>query len=70
MSTEQQLNPFLRSEREAEENVVFEEQLNGREKAALAIARRMLGTSFDLRKSNGFLQWKKRKQQTEDKKEM
>jgi hypothetical protein len=47
---------------EEEENAAFEAQLNGREKAALAIARRMLGTSFDLRKSNGFLQWKKDQQ--------
>jgi len=34
-------------------------QLAPRETHALRIAR-MLGTSFDLRKSNGFLEWKKR----------
>ena len=34
-------------------------QLTPREAHALRIAR-MLGTSFDLRKSNGFLEWKKR----------
>lgn len=34
-------------------------QLAPREAHALRIAR-MLGTSFDLRKSNGFLEWKKR----------
>ena len=44
---------------EEEENETYLKQLNPREAAALKIAIRMLGTSFNLRKSNGFLQWKK-----------
>ena len=35
-------------------------QLKPREVAALEIAQRMLGTSFDLFKSKGFLQWKQK----------
>ena len=43
-----------------EEENVYIKQLNPREAAALQIAIRMLGTSFNLRKSNGFIQWKKK----------
>jgi hypothetical protein len=43
---------------EEEENQLYINQLNPREAAALKIAIRM--TSFDLRKTNGFLQWKKK----------
>ena len=41
------------------------EQLKPREKAAMQIAIRM--TSFDLRKSNGFLKWKKGKEKEKEK---
>lgn len=43
-----------------QETQAYLAQLAPREAHALRIAR-MLGTSFDLRKSNGFLEWKKRK---------
>jgi hypothetical protein len=43
---------------EAAENNEYLAQLNARQIKALGIARSMLGTSFDLRKSNGFLEWK------------
>jgi hypothetical protein len=49
---------------EAKENAAYVAQLNSREAAALRIAQRMLGTSFDLRKSNGFLHWKKTRTST------
>ncbi len=45
---------------QAEEIQAYLAQLNPREKAALAIAPRILFTSFDLVKSNGFLAWKKK----------
>jgi hypothetical protein len=47
----------------AEEVEAYLAQLNPREKAALAIAPRILFTSFDLVKSNGFLAWKKKQTQ-------
>jgi hypothetical protein len=47
---------------EEQENAAYIEQLKPREKAAMRIAIRM--TSFDLRKSNGFIQWKKAKGQS------
>ena len=49
-------------ETEEKENAAYIEQLKPREKAAMLIAVRM--TSFDLRKSNGFIQWKKAKGQS------
>ena len=48
---------------QAAENEAYLQQLNPRQVMALSIARRMLGTSFDLRKSNGFLEWKSQQNQ-------
>lgn len=42
--------------------------LNPKEKKAYEIAKSHLGCSFDLAKSNGFLQWKKKEIEKEDNK--
>jgi len=45
------------NQEQCNEEQKYIEQLKPREKAAMQIAIRM--TSFDLRKSNGFIKWKK-----------
>lgn len=46
--------------KEEEEEYIL--TLNEKENKAYFIAKKYLGTSFDLKKSNGFLQWKKEKE--------
>lgn len=41
--------------------------LNEKEYKAYFIAKKYLGTSFDLKKSNGFLLWKKEKELSKEK---
>ena len=51
-------------EEEEEEYIM---SLNEKENKAYFIAKKYLGTSFDLKKSNGFLQWKKEKEIVKEK---
>jgi hypothetical protein len=44
-----------------EDRAAYLAQLTPKQLAAIQIAERILGTSFDLFKSQGFLQWKKNK---------
>ena len=44
------------------EEMEYLNQLNEKELKAYNIAKKYLGTSFDLKKSNGFLRWKKGKE--------
>ena len=46
------------TEEEKQDIAAYIAQLNSKQAHALRIAERMLGTSFDLRKSVGFLEWK------------
>jgi len=50
VKTEKELNDFLQS-------------LNDKQKIAFDIAKKQLGTSFDIYRCNGFIDWKKKKQQ-------
>jgi hypothetical protein len=40
--------------------IEYMDQMNEKEKKACAIAMEHLGTSFDIIKSNGYLNWKKK----------
>jgi len=40
--------------------IEYMDQMNEKEKKAYAIAMEHLGTSFDIIKSNGYLNWKKK----------
>jgi len=40
-------------------------QMNDKEKQAMEIAKKILGTSFSIRKSNGFIQFLKNNQENE-----
>lgn len=51
--------------KEQEEEYIM--SLNEKENKAYFIAKKYLGTSFDLKKSNGFLQWKKEKELSKSK---
>ena len=46
-----------------EENIIsiYIQQLSPIEKIAMEIAQEHLGTSFDIQKSNGFIEWSKKK---------
>ena len=47
-----------------DEDKQYIKSLSETEKLTLEIARQQLGSSFNLRKSNGFIQWKNEKQKS------
>jgi hypothetical protein len=62
----------MEKQQETEQMTITEEQylyeMNDIQRKAYHIARDHLGTSFNVAKSNGFKEWKKQKQQNEQKK--